>query len=76
MRKALIVGIDNYISKMVDKLRNNNKDIFDETDKYLIELHTQEENELIELSDKSLIIREKDGLKFGIVFVKAISNNP
>ena len=63
-----IVGIDNYISKMVDKLRNNNKDIFDETDKYLIELHTQEENELIELSDKSLIIKEKDGLKFGIVF--------
>ena len=42
-----IVGIDNYISKMVDKLRNNNKDIFDETEKYLIELHTQEENELI-----------------------------
>lgn len=63
-----IVGIDTYISKMVDKLRNNNKDIFDETDKYLIELKTQEENELIELSDKSLIIREKDGLKFGIVF--------
>lgn len=63
-----IVGIDTYISKMVDKLRNNNKDIFDETDKYLIELNTQEENELIELSDKSLIIREKDGLKFGIVF--------
>lgn len=63
-----IVGIDTYISKMVDKLRNNNKDIFDETDKYLIELKTQEENELIELSDKSLIIREKDGFKFGIVF--------
>lgn len=63
-----IVGIDTYISKMVDKLRNNNKDIFDETDKYLIELNTHEENELIELSDKSLIIREKDGLKFGIVF--------
>lgn len=63
-----IVGIDTYISKMVDKLRNNNKDIFDETDKYLIELNTQEENKLIELSDKSLIIREKDGLKFGIVF--------
>lgn len=63
-----IVGIDTYISKMVDKLRNNNKDIFDETDKYLIELNTQEENELIELSDKSLIIREKDELKFGIVF--------
>lgn len=63
-----IVGIDTYISKMVDKLRNNNKDIFDETDKYLIELNTQEETELIELSDKSLIIREKDGLKFGIVF--------
>lgn len=63
-----IVGIDTYISKMVDKLRNNNKDIFDETDKYLIELKTQEENKLIELSDKSLIIREKDGLKFGIVF--------
>lgn len=38
-----IVGIDTYISKMVDKLRNNNKDIFDETDKYLIELKTQEE---------------------------------
>lgn len=63
-----IVGIDTYISKMVDKLRNNNKDIFDETDKYLIELKTQEEKKLIELSDKSLIIREKDGLKFGIVF--------
>ena len=63
-----IVGIDTYISKMVDKLRNNNKDIFDETDKYLIELNTQEENKLIELSDKSLIIREKDELKFGIVF--------
>lgn len=63
-----IVGIDTYISKMVDKLRNNNKDIFDETDKYLIELNTQEENKLIELSNKSLIIREKDGLKFGIVF--------
>ncbi len=63
-----IVGIDTYISKMVDKLRNNNKDIFDETDKYLIELNTQEEDKLIELSDKSLIIREKDGLKFGIVF--------
>lgn len=63
-----IVGIDTYIGKMVDKLRNNNKDIFDETDKYLIELNTQEENKLIELSDKSLIIREKDGLKFGIVF--------
>lgn len=63
-----IVGIDTYISKMVDKLRNNNKDIFDETDKYLIELNTQEEKKLIELSDKSLIIREKDGLKFGIVF--------
>lgn len=63
-----IVGIDTYISKMVDKLRNNNKDIFDETDKYLIELNTQEETELIELSDKSLIIREKDELKFGIVF--------
>lgn len=63
-----IVGIDTYISKMVDKLRNNNKDIFDETDKYLIKLNTQEENKLIELSDKSLIIREKDGLKFGIVF--------
>lgn len=63
-----IVGIDTYISKMVDKLRNNNKDIFDETDKYLIELNTQEETELIELSDKSLIIREKDGFKFGIVF--------
>lgn len=63
-----IVGIDTYISKMVDKLRNNNKDIFDETDKYLIGLNTQEENKLIELSDKSLIIREKDGLKFGIVF--------
>ena len=65
---GFIVGIDTYISKMVDKLRNNNKDIFDETDKYLIELNTQEENKLIELSDKSLIIREKDGLKFGIVF--------
>ena len=63
-----IVGIDTYISKMVDKLRNNNKDIFDETDKYLIELNTQEENKLIELSDKSLIIKEKDELKFGIVF--------
>ena len=48
-----IVGIDTYISKMVDKLRNNNKDIFDETDKYLIELNTHEEHELIEFSDKS-----------------------
>lgn len=63
-----IVGIDTYISKMVERLKKNNESIFDENDRYLIELHTQEENELIELSDKSLIIREKDGFKFGIVF--------
>lgn len=63
-----IVGIDTYISKMVERLRKNNESIFDENDRYLIKLHTQEENELIELSDKSLIIREKDGFKFGIVF--------
>lgn len=63
-----IIGIDSYISKMVDKLSSNEEFLFDENDKYLIKLNTREENELIELSDKSLIIREKDGFKFGIVF--------
>lgn len=61
-----IVGIDSYIdkySKLFDK-----EELFDSNDKYLIELRTKEETDLIELSDKSLIIREKDGYKFGIVF--------
>ena len=61
-----IIGIESYVDKY-SKLFNRD-DLFDSNDKYLIELRTKEERDLIELSDKSIIIREKDGYKFGIVF--------